>query len=239
MARVTDFFAQGTIEHVVLYRRMGKNCSRIKRTHINQTPATKKRGINFGISARAARGLRNGLQPVMPQPKDRSMQSRFSGAIAKWLALQEVSTMPSCEDVPYIGSFAFANCITFKERFKVPVIISHAADNVITISIDAFVPAMAISVPVQTVTVALVISVAGCLLQSGDITGGQTLNLRFPYNDTPVDAQELAFPLPLPGGSLTVTAARLIYRGKENNMATKINDATFTSAGILNARYFF
>ena len=55
MATVTDVFVKGTVENIVFYHRMGKSCARIKRSHIKQTEATKMRGINFGVAARAGR----------------------------------------------------------------------------------------------------------------------------------------------------------------------------------------
>ena len=54
MARVTDVFMSGTMGNIVLYRRMGKNCARLKREGIQQTIATKIRSENFGIASRAS-----------------------------------------------------------------------------------------------------------------------------------------------------------------------------------------
>jgi hypothetical protein len=62
MARVTDVFVSGAVEHLVLYRRMGKNCPRIKRDHINQAVTTMARGVNFGIAARAGNVCGMGLR---------------------------------------------------------------------------------------------------------------------------------------------------------------------------------
>ena len=86
MAKVTDVFLNGAVGNLVFYRRMGINCARAKASHVTQSAATKIRSVNFGIAARAGKALRGGLAPCMPVATDRSMQSRFSGAIAKWLA---------------------------------------------------------------------------------------------------------------------------------------------------------
>ena len=61
MARVTDVFVNGSVGNIIFYRRMDKNCSRIKRTRIQQTAATKTRGANFGVASRACKALRSGL----------------------------------------------------------------------------------------------------------------------------------------------------------------------------------
>jgi hypothetical protein len=121
MARVTDVFMSGTVGNLVLYRRMDKNCARLKRDGIQQTAATKIRSANFGIASTAASHLRRGLYAVIPHPTDRSMQSRFSGAIAKWLRLQDVDTLPPCDAAPCISGFQFTNGDAFSERFRVPI----------------------------------------------------------------------------------------------------------------------
>ena len=109
MARVTDVFVAGTMGNIVLYRRMDKNCARMKREGIQQTAATKMRSENFGIASRASSPLRKGLYPVIPFPTDRSMQSRFSGAIAKWLRLSNVNDLLPCDVAPYITGFQFTS----------------------------------------------------------------------------------------------------------------------------------
>ena len=237
MARVMDFFVSGTVDNLVLYRRMGKSCSRIKRSHIKQTDATKIRGVNFGIAARAGKALRAGLHAVIPFPTDRSMQSRFSGAIAKWLGTASVEALPPCDAAMYISNFQFTTGYTFKERFKVPVRVSQPQDNVITVSIDAFVPSLQIAAPAGTVSVTLVLSVAGCLLQNGVATGSETHSITFLFNDIEIPAQVLEFHVPTPAGSLTVTGARLVYHGVGGDAVNNINNAAFMPAGVINGRY--
>jgi hypothetical protein len=83
MAKVADVFLNGTIGNVVFYRRMGTNCSRSGALHVKQSEAMKKRSANFVIATRAGSVSRSALLPSMSNATDKSMQSRFSGAIAK------------------------------------------------------------------------------------------------------------------------------------------------------------
>src|SRR6185437_5305805 len=130
MAKLKDVFISGTLENIVFYTRMGKKCARIKRSSIRQTTATKKRGINFGIAARTGKGLRRGLIAAMPNPTDRSMQSRFSGAISKWLGQSAINTLQPCDHLPFLSSLSFTGDDTFSERFKVPVSVSANSGGV-------------------------------------------------------------------------------------------------------------
>jgi hypothetical protein len=61
MARVTDVFVKGSVENIIFYRRMGKSCARIKRSHIKQTEAVKMRGTIFGVVT-AARLIYNEIE---------------------------------------------------------------------------------------------------------------------------------------------------------------------------------
>jgi hypothetical protein len=105
------------------------------------------------------------------------------------------------------------------------------------VGIDAFVPALHIAAPAGTVSVTLVVAVAGCLLKSGWATGSQTHTLPIPYNDTEIPAQSLVFPIPTPVESLTVTAARLIYHEVKNGQPTSMENPAFMPAGVIQARY--
>jgi len=237
MARVTDVMVSGTMGNVVLYRRMDTNCSRIKRNSIKQTAATKIRSENFGIAARAAKPLRQGLNAVIPFPTDRSMQSRFSGAIAKWLKLSNVDTLPPCDPANYVSGFQFTSGATFNERFKVPVTVEHPEDNLITVSVSAFVPAVKVAAPAGTLFIDLVMAVAGCLLKTGIATGAETQRIQVPYNNNEIPAQMLKFYAPVRKGSLTITAAWLQYYIIKNNGITRTENPAFMPAGIINASF--
>jgi hypothetical protein len=237
MARIKDISVTGTFGNIVFFRRMGKPCARIKRDHIRQTTATKKRGINFGVAARAGKGLRIGLTPAMPNPTDRSMQSRFSGAIAKWLGQSDINTLPPCDHIPFLSSLPFTEDATFRERFKVPVAVS-ANENGINISIGNFIPSRNISAPPGTLSVKLVLSVAAAQLATGVASGSRTEFIEIPFNDAEVPARVLDFSVPAKAGTIIVIAARLVYYGYKNNPLFTIEKKGFSPAGVINAMYF-
>ena len=237
MAKVTDVFVSGSLGNLVFYRRMGRQCARIKRTQIAHSPAMKIRSANFGIAARAGKSLRSGLTPSMPNATDRSMQSRFSGAIAKWLGTSQIHELPSTDAVPYISALEFTKEQPVRQRFKVPLTISVPQPNVVTVSIDAFIPSKQIVAPAGTGLITLVISVSGCLLKTGESTGSETHTIDISYNDSAVAAQELEFHVNTPPQSLVITAARLIYKRFEYNTWVEIKKEAFVPAGVIDARY--
>lgn len=238
MARINDVFVSGTLGNVVFYRRMGKPCARIKRAHIRQTDATKKRGINFGIAARTGKGLRFGLTTVMPHPADRSMQSRFSGTIAKWLGQSAVDSLEPCNNIPFVSRFQFAEGASFAERFKVPVVITQPTTNLLHVNIGSFIPTKNISAPAGTVSISLIITVSTAELPTGINSGQQSVSIDIPYNSTLIPAKVMDFPIPENGGTIIITAARLLYYGEKNNMTLLLYNEAFNPAGVIDARYY-
>ncbi len=237
MAKVTDVFVKGSVGNVIFYRRMGTHCARVKRTHIAHSPAMTIRSMNFGIAARAGKALRSGLTASMPNATDRSMQSRFSGAIAKWLGTSGIDELPSTDAVPYISALEFTKEQPVRQRFKVPLTISVPQPNVVRVSIDTFIPSKQIVVPAGTGLVTLVISVSGCVLKTGESCGNETHTIEIPYNDSTVAAQVLEFHVNTPQQSLVVAAARLIYKRFEYNTWVEMNKEAFVPAGVMDARY--
>jgi hypothetical protein len=111
------------------------------------------------------------------------MQSRFSGAISKWLGTSGIDELPATDAVPYLSALEFTKEQPVRQRFKVPFSISILQQNVVTVSIDTFIPTKQIVAPAGTKLVTLVISVCGCLLKTGEPAGSETHTIDIPYNE--------------------------------------------------------
>lgn len=238
MSTIMEYFTGNAVPDSS-YGDMGKTHHRLKKVDDNNSSPAQRRGLNFGIAAKSGRGIRRGLKEILPNPADRNMQGRLQGAIANWLGVCDVSEITACDETPFVNDFQFIKGQDFVEKFKIPVTITHPQQNLIVVSLDAFIPRAAIISPPGTVSVELVLTVAGCMLQGGTPTGNKTINIIIPYNKLTQPAQVIKFPIHMPAGSLTVTAARLMYRGKEDGLLKKIDHPTFAAAGVLNARYSF
>jgi len=140
--------------------------------------------------------------------------------------------------LPYISTFQFTAGYSFSERFKIPITVSQPQDQLIVVNVSAFIPAVQIAAPAGTVSVTLVLSVAGCLLKGGEATGSETHTLLIPYNDSIIPQQAFEFRVPTPAGSLTLAAARLIYNPAENSRLGLPENPAFSPAGVINGRYW-
>jgi hypothetical protein len=115
--------------------------------------------------------------------------------------------------------------------------ISQPEENVIRVKTDAFIPTKGISASAKTVSVKMILSVSGCLLQGGDPTGHVTQMIDIPYNEAEIPALEFDFHVLMPPKSLTVTAGRLIYYQQNGQMLSEIDNRAFMAAGIIDGRY--
>lgn len=139
--------------------------------------------------------------------------------------------------VPFVSDFEFTKEQPVRQRFKVPFSISQPQENVLSVSIEGFVPSRKIVAPAGTGLVTLIISATGCLLKTGAPTGDETHIIEIPYNDTPVDPQVFEFHVGTPSQCLFIVAARLIYKKFQNNNQVEIKKEAFVPAGVVYAGY--
>ena len=233
MARV-DNFISGRVGNVVYYRLGNTQFVRSIAARVKQSKATKLRSLNFGVASAAGRILRAHLQQVLLLPKDRGMQIRFSGAIAKWLQRVKVAEMPAAEQLPFVSDFSFSNEIDMASRCRIPLLVEQPTANLITIAMDAFIPTRDITAPAGTVAVKFTLGVAGCNLAKAILTGSKNITLHIDYNNDPVPARVISFPVPVLPGSLLVTAASMEYITGDGTVCSK---PSFMPCSVIDARY--
>jgi hypothetical protein len=234
MALQTANYVRGTIDNVVFYKLGDTYIARSLPNEVKQSAATKQRSKNFGIAASAGRVLRQSLTPSLPFPKDKNMQSRFSGAIARWLQQQNVGALSPANDLPYVNGFDFNEATSISERWKTNIIVLRPSDALMTIQMPAFIPTEAIAAPAYTEWVACCFSVAACQLANAALPSGYSVSINIPYNNELRDAQVLPMPVTTGAGALAVVAAFMIYH-LANGQTDQRNE--FMPSSVIDARY--
>jgi len=234
MALQSAAFLSGKIDNVVFYKRSGTYIARAVAAEVKQSAATKQRSKNFGVAASAGKTLRQLLLPVLPYPKDKRMQSKFSGVISQWLKLSNLSAIPPINTIPFVNGFSFNENTAVAERWRLPFTVTQPAANLLQVHIPAFVPTTAISAPAYTATVELSITAASCRLTDASAIGSFTVTVSIPFDDTMVDARVLSFPVSTEQGALIVTAASLNY---ELTNGQKDIRPAFMPSSVIDARY--
>jgi hypothetical protein len=234
MALQTANYISGKMGNIIFYERSGRFFAKSMPAKVSQTVATKTRSVNFGIASATGKTLRHLLLPVLPFPKDRKMQNRFAGVIAKWLQLSSIAALQPRDDVPFVNHFDFNESTGFAERFKVSISVTQPSANLIEVHIPAFRPDDAITTPANTTTVEFVVTAAACSLKDGLSSGSFTAKLNIPYNHKLTGAQILSLQVPTDKGTVVITAASLSYilAGQKKSISRR-----FMPASVIDARY--
>jgi hypothetical protein len=171
---------------------------------------------------------------VLPFPKDRVMQTRFAGAIARWLQLSNLGDLIPASNLPFVNGFNFNDKTGMAERCKIPITVTQPSANLIEVQVPAFVPIANINAPANTTMIEFTITAASCMPKDGTALGSFTSTIHIPYNDVLVNEQVLPLPIPTYKGALVITAASLSYLLADG----KRNESTaFMPSTVMDARY--
>ena len=234
MALQMETYLSGRMNNVVFFKRAGTYMARSLPATVKLAAATKVCNGNFGIASACGKILRQLLQPVLPFPKDRRMQIRFSGAIAKWLGAANAATIPPVTAIPFVNQFRFTECPGVAERWKLGLLVQQPAANTIALHIPAYIPTQTITAPAHTVAVTCTITAAACMLMGAAPTGSHTTTMEIPYTDTLIPAQTMEWPLPAPAGTVIITAMALRYQLADGRYCST---PAFLPASVIDARY--
>jgi hypothetical protein len=234
MAIQSATYLTGKINNIVFYQRLGTYIARALPATVTQSAATRVRSNNFGVAAAAGSSLRCSLQQALPFPKNKIMQSRFSGAIARWLALNDTGSLPTQNDLPFINEFSFNEATAIKERWKLPLTVTRVDEQLLQLQIPAFTPTQVIAAPAHTAMIVCRIIAASCNLQSPAAEGSFSTMLFIPYTDISIPALLLPMALPVAAGYLVVTVISFTYLLQNGE---KEQRPAFMPSGVIDARY--
>lgn len=235
MAIQVSNFISGKMANIVFYQQHGKWIARSSPASIRQGINTQKRSKNFGIAATTGRLLRQELAGCIPFPKDKPMQSRFSGAIARWLGKEDAGQIAPQQNLPYISGFSFNTATDFSSRVRIKVGVSRPNNDELLLQLPGFTPALAFAAPAGTARVEYCITAVACnLLQANQPAIKAEKLLSYPYNDVAVPAQQYTLTIPPTEGSLLLTVASVRFLNSAGQLIEKLN---YLPAEVVDARY--
>ena len=229
----------GKINNVVFYTRYGKNFARSKPRKYKRTNAMKVRSRNFGIASSAARIIRMNLYKLIPFPKNKQMQSRFSSAVTKWIGSRDIQDILPETDIVLLNDFQFNEACRLQNRWKLSPVISNLSPGLLQLQLPAFTPMEAIIAPEHTVSVTLQVGVVA--VKPGEAVPEKTIsaNLEIPFNDTQAGPYVIDLPVKTERGTLIITACALQFNVTERgNVNLVISDKPdYMPAAVVDARY--
>ena len=229
----------GKVGTLVMYTMNGKQVIRSLPGSVKQTKAMQARSRNFGVASRASRMLRLQLAPFLPYPKDRVMQNKFTGAISKWLGKREIAAVVPENNITTLAGFSFNAACSLRERWKVQPELLHPSNNLMQLSIPAFIPKEVFSAPEGTVSVTIQASVAAVELETGITAGYMNRSIVIPFNDQPAGPYTIDLPVNLQRGNLVITACSLQFYvpGRVVGSTILVEKPGFLPADVVEARY--
>jgi hypothetical protein len=195
MARQDGLYFKGRMGNVVGATWKGIPYLRYMPDKINQTGATRQSGANMGRASRMGAAFRKSFEPLLPQPKDRTAQNRFTGALKKWLQTKPFEQALPATALPHISGFEFNEASPAKARFRMHVTVEVNAQQQLLLKIGSFVPEQNIVAPAYTQTVNIKIAAASCHVDACTIAASYFEELSFPYNNDAIPSQTMSLPL--------------------------------------------
>jgi hypothetical protein len=232
-----DVQITGRIKNLVFYKLRDKYYVRSVPGKVKQTKATKNCSTEFAKASRLGKCLRQQLLPAIPFPADNSMQTRLVSVLFQWLRSGYDSAKPDTE-VQFVSNFPFTEGCSIRERWKVALQVTKPEEDMLQLTVPAFVPAKSLSAPSGTVTVKCNIAATACNVENGITTGGICTSLYFDFNEDEVPEQIVSLPLPTAIGSLIAVAISLEYNFIKNGYLQKTGNRAFMPAGVVSVMYF-
>ena len=166
------------------------------------------------------------------------MQSRLVAEIFGWL--QRVDNRPAAENNQPSFDFLFSlnsEAPRLSNRWKVKVEVTNPFPEILQISIPAFIPNQAIVAPPNAVEVICKIATSVIDIVNIDGIGKHKTEIIYPLDDKEVAEQTISVQLPMPPGSLVVTALSLVYIADKYDSKEVITNDSFARSKIIHMIY--
>jgi hypothetical protein len=229
---------RGRMGNVIHYKMGEKFYSRSAPKKYEQTEATKARAKVFGRASSIGALLRKDLSSVIPNSSDRKMQSRLVAEIFGWL--QRVDNHPAAEINQPSFDFLFSlnsEAPRLSSRWKVKVEVTNPYPDNLQILIPAFMPNQAIIAPPEAVEIICKIATTVIDIVNIESLGKHKTEIIYPLDDKEAAEQIIPVQLPMPPGSLVVTALSLVYIADKYDSKEVITNDSFAPSKIIHMIY--
>ena len=225
----------GRIGNVIHYKMDGKLYTRSAPRKYKQTKATKAKSREFGMASTIGRVIRENLHSVIFAADDRKMQTRLVGEIYTWL--QYARHQPaSIETQPNFVLFKFSTgSPALSARWLVELKVSKPAAGEIQIAIPSFIPKSAFRSPAKANAVICRIASVVIDVENKKAVGNAQNEISYTLDQEKVAVQKIIQELPMPAGSLLITALCLDFSTTRNQLRIPTNDKLYKTSQVIYA----
>jgi len=229
----------GRIGNVIHYKMGDKYYSRSAPRKYTQTKATKAMARIFGRASAIGALIRSGIHSVIPNPSDRKMHGRLVADLFAWL--QILSDNPAGKNKqPIIDPQNSLNseAVSLGSRWRnIVTEVVNPHPGLLEIKIPGLVPKKTFIAPEGAVEVICKIATTVTDINNIISVGHYSTEIVYPLDDQEVAEQTISIELPMPEGSLVVTALALEYSEEKYSRRRIITDNSFLPSRIIHSMY--
>ena len=160
------------------------------------------------------------------------MQTAVRLALLKWLKAGPAPSQPPAA-IPFISALSFNESAILSQCLRIPLTVSAAMANEVSILVPQMVPVTAFHTPPHTHHIQLKLAAACCTIGNGEALESASYNMVIPYNNTSIPAQTISLSLPMPANSITIVAAALEYYTNKTGKPSLCLDERFLPAKVI------
>jgi hypothetical protein len=213
---------RATVANLIFYERLGEFYIRTKPQKVKQTKATRAKSKVFGAAVTIAKNIRICLAAIIPDTKDRDMQTRLNIAMLAFLNRQQT-----------LAGFEFNAASPLAARFKIKPKLIQTTPASCTIQLPAFNPVESITAPAYTKNVLITVLAVFVNLQQKLVTGSEPVVLTIPYNNVTIPTQQITLLKNNNAAANMVLIAMGLKYNKTNVVTEYVPDARWLPAGIM------
>lgn len=211
MAHQKDLYFVGKAGNQSYYSWKDIPCIRTIPAKVYQSSVVQANSKTTGTSTRMGASFRSMFSDVLPFPKSFEMQTRFRGALQKWLKYHPQSSQPPGKVLPYLDGFSFNEAALLHQILKAPLTLTLPQPGELVLQIPAFVPMQAITAPEDVTSIQLTVIAACCGIETALPMGKVEAVLTIPYDTIEQPAHNISLPLQMPVSSLTLVVVSLLF----------------------------
>lgn len=157
---------RGKVGNAIYYTLNGKNVARSRPSKVKSTKGMKRNRASFGLAANLSTLLRGMLQNVIP-PVGGYLHSRMNGSFARFMAGRDPKELPAGV-INELAGFSLNPHCNF-DHYTGYITLAVDGTGTLAFSMPGFVPADALRVPKECISVDLVLVAAS--LEPGTLAG--------------------------------------------------------------------
>lgn len=216
---------RGTAGNIIFYQWKDVDCIRRRPAKVKRVPVAIENSRVFGMAANRSAIVRSLLRPVLPEPANRRIMHRLDKAFAQWLKTGPINSSQPVSNIESFTGLSFNEKLDETIFLRVPFSIKSVDDGGLFFHLPAFNPFSEMKAPLNTETIALVISTVTIDITNPSVQGITTKIVNIPYKDDFIQPESINLEMKTGAGKLVLVVVSFNYQSQQGAVitATQLN----------------